>query len=58
MNFYNFSAVIGALLEVLLNDKNETVEQSVTESIRQLSDEYPAVVIQAAVYFWELHRKV
>ncbi|XP_043485318.1 maestro heat-like repeat-containing protein family member 1 [Leptopilina heterotoma] len=51
-------AVVGALLEVLLNDKNESVEQSVTESIRQLSDEYPAVVIQAAVYFWELHRKM
>lgn len=50
--------MVGALLDVLLNDKNERVEQCVIESIRQLSDEYPAIVIQAAVYFWELHRKV
>ena len=49
---------MGALLDVSLNDKNEDVQRTVTQSIQNISVQYPAIVIQAAVYFWELHRKV
>ncbi|XP_031777051.1 maestro heat-like repeat-containing protein family member 1 isoform X2 [Nasonia vitripennis] len=51
------SAVVGALLDTL-NDKDETVQQSAIESIRKISQKKPVVVIHAAVYFWELHRKM
>ena len=57
-NYHLFLAVITALIDVYLNDKNDAVQFTITESIRKISIQYPAIVIQAAVYFWELHRKV
>ncbi|KAG5305866.1 MROH1 protein, partial [Pseudoatta argentina] len=51
------SAVIGALLDTL-NDKNQDVKQSVIESIERISKKNPEVVIHAAIYFWEMHKKI
>ncbi|KAJ8688258.1 hypothetical protein QAD02_024053 [Eretmocerus hayati] len=51
------SAVVGALLDTL-NDKDETVKQSATESLNKISKKKPVVVLQASIYFWELHKKV
>ncbi|XP_058805829.1 maestro heat-like repeat-containing protein family member 1 [Phymastichus coffea] len=51
------SAVVGALLDTL-NDKDETVNLSAIESIRKISQKNPVLVIHAAVYFWEMHRKM
>ncbi|EGI58311.1 PREDICTED: maestro heat-like repeat-containing protein family member 1 [Acromyrmex echinatior] len=50
-------AVIGALLDTL-NDKNQDVKQSVIESIERISKKNPEVVIHAAIYFWEMHKKI
>lgn len=49
--------MIGALLDTL-NDKNQDVKQSVIESIERISKKNPEVVIHAAIYFWEMHKKV
>ncbi|KYN02585.1 PREDICTED: maestro heat-like repeat-containing protein family member 1 [Cyphomyrmex costatus] len=50
-------AVIGALLDTL-NDRNQDVKQSVIESIEKISKKNPEVVIHAAIYFWEMHKKI
>nr|XP_050863894.1 maestro heat-like repeat-containing protein family member 1 [Vespula vulgaris] len=50
-------AVIGALLDTL-DDKSIDVRQSVITAIKTISEQNPEVVIHAAVYFWELHRKI
>ncbi|KAL0107180.1 hypothetical protein PUN28_015596 [Cardiocondyla obscurior] len=50
-------AVVGALLDTL-DDKNRDVKQSVTESIEKISKKNPEVVIHAAIYFWEMHKKI
>ncbi|XP_046813255.1 maestro heat-like repeat-containing protein family member 1 [Vespa crabro] len=50
-------AVIGALLDTL-DDKSVDVRQSVNGAIKTISEQNPEVVIHAAVYFWELHRKI
>lgn len=49
--------MIGALLDTL-DDKNQDVKQSVIESIERISRKNPEVVIHAAIYFWEMHKKV
>ncbi|XP_012526722.2 maestro heat-like repeat-containing protein family member 1 isoform X1 [Monomorium pharaonis] len=51
------SAVIGALLDTL-DDKNQDVKRSVIESIERISKKNPEVVIHAAIYFWEMHKKI
>lgn len=51
------SAVIGVLLDSL-DDKNQDVKQSVIESIERISKKNPEIVIHAAIYFWEMHRKI
>ncbi|XP_014215700.1 maestro heat-like repeat-containing protein family member 1 isoform X1 [Copidosoma floridanum] len=56
-SFDQLSAVVGALLDAL-SDKDETVQLSAIESIRKLSQRKAVVVIHAAVYFWELHKKI
>ncbi|KAK2577321.1 hypothetical protein KPH14_003451 [Odynerus spinipes] len=50
-------AVIGSLLDTL-DDKSDDVKQSAIEAIKKISKQNPEVVIHAAVYFWELHRKI
>ncbi|XP_015183266.1 PREDICTED: maestro heat-like repeat-containing protein family member 1 [Polistes dominula] len=50
-------AVIGALLDTL-DDKSADVKQSVINAIKKIAEQNPEVVIHAAVYFWELHRKI
>ncbi|KMQ97699.1 heat repeat-containing protein 7a [Lasius niger] len=50
-------AIIGALLDSL-DDKSLDVRQSVIESIERISKKNPKVVIQAAIYFWEMHKKI
>lgn len=50
-------AVIGALLDTL-DDKNQDVKRSVIESIERISKKNPEVVIHAAIYFWEMHKKI
>lgn len=52
-----FSAVVGALLDTL-DDKNQDVKRSVIESIERISKKNPETVIHAAIYFWEMHKKV
>lgn len=49
--------MIGALLDTL-DDKNQDVKQSVIESIERISRKDPEIVIHAAIYFWEMHKKV
>ncbi|KAL6261907.1 hypothetical protein P5V15_006990 [Pogonomyrmex californicus] len=51
------SAVIGALLDTL-DDKNPDVKWSVVESIERISKKNPEIVIHAAIYFWEMHKKI
>lgn len=49
--------MIGALLDTL-DDKNQDVKQSVIESIERISRKDPEIVIHAAIYFWEMHKKI
>lgn len=46
-----------ALLDTL-NDKNDEVKKSVTESLKKIFEKEPRVVLFTSVYFWEMHRKV
>ncbi|XP_077256814.1 maestro heat-like repeat-containing protein family member 1 [Temnothorax americanus] len=50
-------AVVGALLDTL-DDKNQDVKRSVIESIERISRKNPEIVIHAAIYFWEMHKKI
>ncbi|KAI4498116.1 hypothetical protein M0802_006940 [Mischocyttarus mexicanus] len=56
-SYSELPAVIGALLDTL-DDKSVDVKQSVINAIKNISEKDPQVVIHAAVYFWELHRKI
>lgn len=49
--------MVGALLDTL-DDKNQDVKRSVIESIERISKKNPEIVIHAAIYFWEMHKKV
>jgi 3-methyladenine DNA glycosylase AlkC len=56
-NEHSFPAVISALLDSL-NDKDQNVRRSVIESIERISKQNPEIVVQTAIYFWEMHKKV
>jgi len=56
-NERSFLAVISALLDSL-NDKDQNVRRSVIESIERISKQNPEIVVQTAIYFWEMHKKV
>lgn len=51
------SAVIGALLSSF-NDKDQHVRRSVINSIERISKQHAEVVVHAAIYFWEMNKKV
>ncbi|XP_024939150.1 maestro heat-like repeat-containing protein family member 1 isoform X2 [Cephus cinctus] len=50
-------AVIGALFDAL-DDKDENVKQEIIQSIKRIAKQNPVSVINTAVYFRELHRKI
>lgn len=49
--------MIGALLDSL-DDKNQDVKQSVIESLQRISKKNPDAFIHAAIYFWQMHKRV
>ncbi|XP_008560336.1 maestro heat-like repeat-containing protein family member 1 [Microplitis demolitor] len=53
----DLSAVVGALLDAL-NDKSDQVAACINDSIRKISDRHPGVVLHAAIYYFELHKKI
>lgn len=50
-------AVIGALLSSF-NDKDQHVRRSVINSIERISKQHAEVVVHAAIYFWEMNKKI